>query len=161
MAGHGYAYRGGYTTYNGGVAPRGGTEGWNKTSYSSDHKCQPVFIDAEGRRKPITSYTGPHNSTEYYVTKTEIVEVPYMAEYKQRAPVRVEVVRDYGEGKLMTRPLSPEKWRESSSPVRYCVEEKWNKPSRPVQYDVKEKWNNPLSHVQYLVKKKWNKPITP
>nr|KJB82556.1 hypothetical protein B456_013G202300 [Gossypium raimondii] len=158
MAGYGYAYRGGYTTYNGGVAPRGGTEGWNKTSYSSDHTCQPVFIDAEGRRKPITSYTGPQGSTEYYVTKTEIVELPYMAERKQRAPVRVEVVRDYGEGKLMTRPLSPGEWRESSSPVRYHTEEKWNKPSRPVQYDVEEKWNKPSSPVRYRVEEKWNKP---
>ncbi|KAG8472077.1 hypothetical protein CXB51_036561 [Gossypium anomalum] len=161
MAGYGYAYRGGYTTYNGGVAPRGGTEGWNKTSYSSDHTCQPVFIDAEGRRKPIMSYTGPHGSTEYYVTKTEIVEVPYMAEYKQRAPVRVEVVRDYGEGKLMTRPLSPGKWQESSSPVRYHTEEKWNKPSSPGQYDVKEKWNKPSSPVRYRVEEKWNKPSSP
>ncbi|KAK5773053.1 uncharacterized protein LOC108463167 [Gossypium arboreum] len=161
MAGYGYAYRGGYTTYDGGVAPRGGTDGWNKTSYSSDHTCQPVFIDAEGRRKPITSYTGPHGSTEYYVTKTEIVEVPYMAEYKQRAPVRVEVVRDYGEGKLITRPLSPGKWRESSSPVRYHTEEKWNKPSSPVQYDVKEKWNKPSSPVRYRVEEKWNKPSSP
>ncbi|KAA3486397.1 sialidase-like isoform X3 [Gossypium australe] len=161
MAGYGYAYRGGYTTYNGGVAPRGGTDGWNKTSYSSGHTCQPVFIDAEGKRKPITSYTGPDGSTEYYVTKTEIVEVPYMAEYKQRAPVRVEVVRDYGEGKLMTRPLSPGKWRESSSPVRYHTEEKWNKPSSPVQYDVKEKWNKPSSPVRYRVEEKWNKPSSP
>ncbi|KAK8261724.1 hypothetical protein V6Z12_D13G208000 [Gossypium hirsutum] len=162
MAGYGYAYRGGYTTYNGGVAPRGGTEGWNKTSYSSDHTCQPVFIDAEGRRKPITSYTGPHGSTEYYVTKTEIVEVPYMAEFKQRAPVRVEVVRDHGEGKLMTRPLSPGEWRESSSPVRYHTEEKWNKPSRPVQYDVEEKWNKPSSPVRYHVEEKWtNRPSSP
>ncbi|TYJ02048.1 hypothetical protein E1A91_A13G198300v1 [Gossypium mustelinum] len=161
MAGYGYAYRGGYTTYDGGVAPRGGTDGWNKTSYSSDHTCQPVFIDAEGRRKPITSYTGPHGSTEYYVTKTEIVGVPYMAEYKQRAPVRVEVVRDYGEGKLMTRPLSPGKRRESSSPVRYHTEEKWNKPSSPVQYDVKEKWNKPSSPVRYRVEEKWNKPSSP
>ncbi|TYH92783.1 hypothetical protein ES332_A13G207700v1 [Gossypium tomentosum] len=164
MAGYGYAYRGGYTTYDGGVAPRCGTDGWNKTSCSSDHTCQP----------PITSYTGPHGSTEYYVTKTEIVEVPYMAEYKQRAPIRVEVVRDYGECKLITRPLkkwnkpsSPvqydvkEKWNKPSSPVRYRVEEKWNKPSSPVQYDVEEKWNKPSSPVRYRVEEKWNRPSSP
>ncbi|EOY11185.1 Uncharacterized protein TCM_026440 [Theobroma cacao] len=130
MAGYGYSYRGGYTTYSTGVPLR--TDGWSKPSYTSDHACQPVIIDAEGRRKPIISYT-PDGNTQCYVTKTEIVEhVPLVTgSYRQSStPVTFEVVRDYGDGEgKWNRPSSPEKWR---SPVRYHIEEKWNRPSSPV-----------------------------
>ncbi|KAK8545445.1 hypothetical protein V6N13_066727 [Hibiscus sabdariffa] len=152
MEGHGYAYRTSYKTYNGGAVPRGGADGWSKTSYDSDHNFQPLFIDSTGRRKPTMSYPTPNSNTGYYVAKTEVVEVPmtYVAEYKQSTPVRVDMVRDYGnvEGKLISRPLSPEKWRKSSSPVRYRAEEKWTKPSSPVRYHTEEKWiNQPSSAV--------------
>ncbi|XVF06246.1 hypothetical protein REPUB_Repub06bG0031200 [Reevesia pubescens] len=158
MAGYGYTYRDGYTTYNG-VAPR--IEGWSKTSYTSDHTCQPVFIDAEGRRKPVISYT-PNGNTEYYVT-TEVVKVPFVTGYKQSNPVRVEVLMREDsdvEGKW-NRPSSPEKWPKSSSPVRYHAEEEWNKPSSPVRYHAEEKWNKPSSPVRYHVEEKWTKPSSP
>ncbi|XVF57311.1 hypothetical protein PTKIN_Ptkin06aG0195100 [Pterospermum kingtungense] len=190
MAGYGYGYRGGYTTYNGVTPP---TEGWTKTSYaSSDHARQPVILDAEGRRKPMVSYT-PNGKSEYYVTQTEIVEhVPLVVGYKQSNPVRVEVIRDYGDhhvdGKWNNRPSSPEKWGKSSSspvpyhadqekwnrrptsPVHYRTDDKWNKPSSPekwgrssspVRYHVEEKWNRPTSPVHYRAEEKWNRPISP
>ncbi|GMI84466.1 hypothetical protein HRI_002115900 [Hibiscus trionum] len=146
-----YTYRSSYKTYNGGVVPRGGADGWSKTSYDSDHNFQPMFIDSSGRRRPVTSYPTPNGKTEYYVAEIEVVEVPtYAAEYKQITPIRVDMVRDYGnvESKLINRPLSPDKWRKSSSPVRYHAEEKWNRPSTPVRYHTEEKWiNQPSSAV--------------
>ena len=128
--GYGYTYSGGYTAYNG-VPPR--TDEWSKTSYTSDDVHQPVFTDADGSRKPILSYT-PNGNTECYVTKTEIVEVPFVTGYKQSTPVKVEVVlMDNGDVESKwNRPSSPEKWHRSSSPVRYHAEEKWNRPSSPV-----------------------------
>ncbi|KAK8477820.1 hypothetical protein V6N13_139749 [Hibiscus sabdariffa] len=162
MEGHGYAYRASYKTYNGGAVPRGGADGWSKTSYDSDHNFQPVFIDSTGRRKPAMSYPTPNGNTGYYGAKTEVVEVPtYVAEYKQSTPVRVDMVRDYGnvDSKLISRPLSPENRRKSSSPVRYHAEEKWNRPSSPVRYHVEEKWAKPSSPARYHTEEKWiNQP---
>lgn len=163
-----YAYKGGYTTYNGVNTPQ--TEGWSKPSYASDHAYQPVAIDAEGRRKPaVISYT-PTGKGEYYVKKTEIVEhVPFVSTgYKQTsAPVRVEVIRDYGDhhadqGKWNRPSSSPEKWGKPSSPVRYHAdEEKWNRHSSPVRYHAEDKWNKPSSPVRYRVEEKWNRPSSP
>ena len=103
--GYGYTYSGGYTAYNG-VPPR--TDEWSKTSYTSDDVHQPVFTDADGSRKPILSYN-PNGNTECYVTKTEIVEVPFVTGYKQSTPVKVEVVlMDNGDVESKrNRPSSP------------------------------------------------------
>ncbi|XVE62885.1 hypothetical protein DITRI_Ditri06bG0155600 [Diplodiscus trichospermus] len=122
MAGNGYTYRGHYTTYNG-VALQ--TDGWSKTSYTSDHMSQAVIIDAEGRRKPVMSYA-PNGNSESYVVKTEIVErVPLVTGYKQKD----EVIGDY----------SPEKWDKSSSHVRYHVN-----TSSSDQGDLSDKeWQKP------------------
>ncbi|XVE62884.1 hypothetical protein DITRI_Ditri06bG0155500 [Diplodiscus trichospermus] len=158
MAGYGYTYRGGYTTYNG-VAPQ--TDGWSKSSHTPDHVCRPVTIDAEGRRKPVVSYA-PNGNSEYYVTKTEVVErVPFVTGYTQSTPVRVEVIRDYSPEKW-DKSSSPVRyqWNRSSSPVRYHTEEKWNKPSSPVRYHTEPKWR-PSSPIRYHVEEKWNRPSSP
>uniref|UniRef100_A0A5B6YJE1 Uncharacterized protein n=1 Tax=Davidia involucrata TaxID=16924 RepID=A0A5B6YJE1_DAVIN len=140
MAGYGYTNRG-YTTYQG-TDPR--ADDWSRQSYGgsgySDHVCRPVIIDAEGRKRPVISYT-PGNS-ESYVTSERIVEHVHtpvvVTDYKYGPPTtKVETVKDYGVvNSKWGRPSSPEDFitkvqTEASRPARTGLLSTTNWPNTP------------------------------
>ncbi len=101
MAGHGYVTKG-YTAY-------GETEPTTYQGYvCNDHVCRPVIVDAEGRKKPIISYTSSHSTPDYVTKRETIVERVHTPEYK-----------DY-------RVNNNDKWRRPSSPIH---------ERRPQEYD--------------------------
>ncbi|XP_059652626.1 uncharacterized protein LOC132299819 [Cornus florida] len=143
---------GSYTTYQG-MDNR--SDDWNRPSYVgddySDHLCRPVIVDAEGRKRPIISYTP--TATQSYVTKVErIVEhvrTPIVTtEYQYSTPTRVEPLNEYG--------VVNNKWGRPSSPVHdrpQKVEEFITKVqtevSRPARTGIVGTWRNPAGTNGY------------
>uniref|UniRef100_A0A2P2QRR2 Uncharacterized protein n=1 Tax=Rhizophora mucronata TaxID=61149 RepID=A0A2P2QRR2_RHIMU len=110
MAEYNYTYRGYYTPN----APR--TDGWSNTSYDRDHVCRPVIIDAEGRKRPIVSYS-PFESRESCITRTEAVQyvpspVTSHTRYDPRFS-RPDSLGNYG--------VVEDQWHQRRSPV-------WDRP---------------------------------
>lgn len=90
MAGLGYVTKGYTTTYDEVEQPS------YRGYVCNDHLCRPVIVDAEGRKKPIISYTTNHNTPGGYVTKREtIVEHVQPPEYSYSSP-KIEMFKDYG-----------------------------------------------------------------
>ncbi|WCJ43269.1 hypothetical protein M5689_024024 [Euphorbia peplus] len=118
MAGYGYRSS---TPYS---SPQ--TDDWGKTTYASDHVCRPVIVDAEGRKRPIVSFT-PNQNSEYYVTRTT------------ETVVQEQILSPYA-SEMMQPPL----WSPEGHGV---VEEKWQKHPNSV-HDYPPKVDEFVTRVQ-------------